>query len=111
MYKRQPYFRREGDNLIVEVPITPSEAALGTKVDIPTLIEGNVVMTIPPETSSGTKLRLKGKGVQNQKTKVRGDQHVVIKIEISKDLSENAKKLYEELQAETDTNPRDGLWP
>ncbi|MCL4109501.1 UNVERIFIED_CONTAM: hypothetical protein GTU68_024398 [Idotea baltica] len=106
-----PYFRRDGDNLIVEVPITPAEAALGTKVDIPTLTEGNVVMTIPPETSSGSKLRLKGKGVQNQKTKVRGDQHVVIKIEISKDLSENTKKLYEQLLEETDTNPREGLWP
>lgn len=106
-----PYFKRNGDHLTVEVPLTPPEAALGTKVEVPTLTEGPVVMTIPAETSSGTKMRLKGKGVQNQKTKVRGDQHVIIKIEIPKDLTDAAKDLYEQLAAETETSPREGLWP
>jgi curved DNA-binding protein len=105
-----PYFRRDRDNLLIDVPITPPEAALGTRIDIPTLTEGSVVLTIPPETSSGTKLRLKGKGVPNQKTKTRGDQYVVIKIEIPKGLCEDTKKLYEQLQAESSESPRDGLW-
>ena len=62
------------------MPITPSEAALGTKVEVPTLSEGHVTVTVPPGTSSGTKLRLRGKGVLNPKTKERGDQYVVVKI-------------------------------
>lgn len=104
-----PWFRRESNNLLIDVPITPSEAALGTKVEVPTLTEGSVVLTIPPETSSGTKLRLRGKGIPNPKTGNRGDQFVIIKIEIEKDLSESTKQLYERL-GEAETDPRQGLW-
>jgi DnaJ-class molecular chaperone len=105
-----PYFHREGSNLSVDVPITPSEAALGTKVDVPTLSEGHVSVTVPPGTSSGTKLRLKGKGVPNPKTKERGDQYVVVKIVLPKQTSDAAKKLYEELANVEPSAPRSGLW-
>jgi curved DNA-binding protein len=105
-----PYFQREGNNLSVDVPVTPSEAALGTKVEVPTLSEGHVTVTVPPGTSSGTKLRLKGKGVLNPKTKERGDQYVVVKIVLPRQTSDAAKKLYQELANVEPAAPRSGLW-
>jgi len=53
-----PWFRREGLNLLLDVPLSPSEAALGAKIDVPTLSEGEVVLSVPPGTSSGAKLLL-----------------------------------------------------
>jgi DnaJ-class molecular chaperone len=105
-----PWFRREGKNLVVDVPITPSEAALGAKVDVPTLMEGTVVMSIPPGTSGGAKLRLRGKGVRDRKTGDRGDQLVVVKVVVPKDLSDEAKELYRKLEEAAPQNPREGLW-
>lgn len=105
-----PYFRREGNNLFVEVPVTPTEAALGAKVDVPTLSEGNVVLTIPSGSSSGTKLRLRGKGVPDQRTKQPGDQIVTLKIVVPRELSERAKELYRELAEAAPQNPRARLW-
>jgi len=105
-----PWFRREGNNILLEVPITPSEAALGAKVDVPTLSEGTVTVTIPPGTSSGMKLRLRGKGIPDRKTKRRGDQFVVVKIAVPKDLDPEARKLFEQLQQTAPQSPRAGLW-
>jgi|SRR5580704_2307066 curved DNA-binding protein len=105
-----PYFHREGNNLLIDVPITPSEGALGTKVEVPTLSEGRVTVTVPPGTSSGTKLRLRGKGVVNPKTKERGDQFVVVKIVLPRETSDAAKKLYQELAEIEPAAPRSELW-
>ncbi len=104
-----PYFRREGSNLFLDVPITPSEAVLGTKVDVPTLSEGDVVLKIPPGTSSGMKLRLRGKGVLDPQTKLVGDQFVVIKIVLGKNITDHEKDLYRQL-AEHEAPVRDGVW-
>jgi DnaJ-class molecular chaperone len=109
-FSPHPYFHREGSNLLVDVPITPSEAALGTKVEVPTLSEGHVTVTVPPGTSSGTKLRLRGKGVRNPKTKEMGDQFVVLKIVVPHQTSDAAKKLYQQLAEIEPTTPRSGLW-
>lgn len=105
-----PWFRREGKTLLVDVPITPSEAALGAKVDVPTLTEGTVVMSIPPGTSSGARLRLRGKGVPDVKTKERGDQLAVLKIVVPKELTPEAEELFRQLQETTPQNLRDELW-
>jgi curved DNA-binding protein len=105
-----PYFYREGSNLLVDVPITPSEAALGTKIEVPTLSEGHVNVKVPPGTSSGTRLRLRGKGVLSPKTHERGDQYVVVKIVIPHETSEAAQKLYSELATIESQTPRAGLW-
>lgn len=102
-----PYFKRDGSNLLLEVPITLPEAALGAKVDVPTLSEGEVTVTIPPGTSSGTKLRLRGKGIIDQKTKQPGDQICSIKIVAPKDLSDQERALYEQLKQEA---PRSKAW-
>ncbi|WP_072394893.1 DnaJ C-terminal domain-containing protein [Hyphomicrobium sp. CS1GBMeth3] len=72
-------FRREGDDILVELPITIDEAVLGSKVEVPT-VGGRVQLTIPKGTSSGQVLRLKGKGVRNATTGATGDQLVTVKI-------------------------------
>lgn len=105
-----PYFRRDGDDLLVEVPVTFSEAALGAKVDVPTLSEGLVTLKIPASSSSGTRLRMKGKGVTNPKTKTAGDQYVVVKIVSPQTLNAKARELLEALAEELPRNPREGLW-
>ena len=105
-----PWFRREGQNLLIDVPLSPSEAALGAKIDVPTLSEGEVVLSVPPGTSSGAKLRLRGKGVRNSKTGDKGDQFIVLKVVLPKELSEEARALYQQLAELQTVDPRAGLW-
>ncbi len=73
------FFRREGNDIHLDLPITLKEAVLGEKVNIPT-IDGKVAMTIPKGSSSGRTLRLKGKGAMDPKTRKRGDQYVKLQI-------------------------------
>jgi len=108
-----PYFRRDGDNLLIEVPMTPVEAVLGARIEVPTLDEGPVMLTIPPGTSGGSKLRLKGKGVCNQKTGTPGDQLVLVQIVAPGELSDQQRELYQQLadsDAGSKRSPRNGLW-
>ncbi len=107
--KAHPYFERDGDDILLTVPVTISEAALGAKVDVPS-IDGMRTVTIPPGTASGTKLRLGGLGVQNPASAKRGDQFVVVRIVPPKQLTSQARSLLDAF-ARTDTdNPRAGLW-
>jgi DnaJ-class molecular chaperone len=105
-----PLFRREGSNLLLDLPVTITEAALGAKVEVPTLSEGTVVVTIPAGTSSGAKLRLKGKGVLDRSTKERGDQFVVIKIMVPRKPGDRARELLKELAEIEPLTPRSELW-
>lgn len=105
-----PVFRRDGQNLLVDLPLTIAEAVLGTKVEVPTIHEGLVMLTVPPGTSSGAKLRLRGKGVPDRQTGQRGDQHVVIKIVVPKKIDEAAEKALKQFDSLTTLNPRQGLW-
>lgn len=105
-----PYFRREGNNVLIDVPVSMTEAALGAKVDVPTLKDGQVTVTVPPGTSSGAKLRIRGKGFVDRKTQQPGDQIVVVKITAPKHLSERARELFEELREIAPEDPRAGLW-
>jgi len=73
------YFTREGNDIYVDVPITISEAVRGAKITIPT-IDGPTVVVVPPGTSSGKKLRLRGKGAPDPKTGQRGDLYGVVKV-------------------------------
>ena len=105
-----PYFRRDGMNLVLEAPVSVTEAALGAKIEVPTLTEGTVILSMPPGTSSGAKLRLRGKGVMNRKTGQRGDQFVTIKITVPKELTEETQDLLHRLKKLIPESPRDGLW-
>lgn len=104
------YFRREGHDVLVDVPLTLAEAALGAKVDVPTLNSGEVTLTVPPGTPSGAKLRLKGKGFPDQKTRQPGDQFVVIKIVPPRELTAAARELLQQFADAAPQSPREGLW-
>jgi len=99
-----PYFRREGSDIFVEVPIGLSEAALGAKVDVPTL-DGMTTVTVPPGTSSSRKLRLRGKGVASSDGQ-RGDQYVVIKIVPPPSVSAGGAELLRKFQTLERFDPR-----
>lgn len=105
-----PVFRRDGQNLIVDLPVTVSEATLGAKIEVPTINEGLVTLTVPPGTSSGAKLRLRGKGVPDRQTGNRGDQHVVVKIVVPKKIDAAAEEVLRRFDELTALNPRQGLW-
>ncbi|MBN1846331.1 MAG: DnaJ domain-containing protein [Sedimentisphaerales bacterium] len=92
-----PYFRREGADLYLDVPLTFREAARGAKVDVPTL-DGATTVTIPPASSSGRKLRLKGKGVPAAKTGQVGDMYLILKIVPPETLDEESRRLLDEFE-------------
>ena len=98
-----PNFRREGLDIYLDLPISMYEALLGTKVQVPTL-DGPVTLTVPAGTSSGSRLRIKGRGVERGSEK--GDQYAVIKVIVPKNLDEQDRKLVEQLQAKHPVNAR-----
>ena len=102
--KPHPDFRREGADIHSDLTVSFDEALLGAKVDAPTL-DGRVALTIPPGTSSGATLRLRGKGAAIPHHG-RGDHYVHVQIAVPKDLSPKARKLVEELAKETGFKPR-----
>ncbi len=104
-----PFFERKGDNLYCEVPVTITEAALGAKIEVPT-IEGAASMIIPPGTSSGQVFRLREKGVPHLKGTGRGDQYVSVKIVISKTLDTRSQELLREFSRLNPADPRRDLW-
>ena len=100
-----PYFRVEGRDVYVDLPVTITEAALGAKVDVPTL-DGMTTVTIPPGTASNRKLRLRGKGMGGAGGKDRGDQYVVIRIVPPPAVSPVGQDLLMEFQKVEKFNPR-----
>jgi curved DNA-binding protein len=104
-----PYFTREGRNLVVEAPITVAEAILGAKFEVPTL-DGLKTMTVPPGTSSGQKLRLRGQGVPARGDQPAGDLFVVIRIVVPKSIAEESRRLIEQFAERNPQDPRAGLW-
>jgi DnaJ-class molecular chaperone len=103
-----PLFTRKENDIYLELPITFGEAALGAKIEIPTM-EGGTVMTLPPGTQSGQKFKLSGKGFLSSKTGRKGDQFVTIKVAVPKNLSEREKALIQDLEALYKEPPRKGM--
>jgi curved DNA-binding protein len=102
--KPHPLFRVDAHDLLLDLPITPSEAALGAAVEIPTL-EGKVKVRIPPHAQSGQRLRLAGRGLPKP-AGASGDLLAQLKIVTPTSLSEREKALYEQLAAASAFNPR-----
>jgi len=102
-----PVLERKGDNLYVEVSITITEAALGARIEVPT-IDGTTTMRIPPETSSGQVFRLRGKGVPHLKGGGQGDQFVTVKIVAPKNLDTRSQELLREFARLNPGDPRRG---
>ena len=95
--REHDYYQRSDDDIYIELPLTITEAVLGTKKEVPTLY-GNVDLTIPAGTQNGDKMRLRGKGIENVNTKRKGDMYVITKIIIPEKLSRDQKKLFEKLK-------------
>ena len=105
-----PVFHREGDDIHLTVPVTATEAALGAKIEVPT-IDGRTLLKIPPGTQSGQKLRLREKGVPSAtKDDVRGDEIVEVKITVPMPHDEKTKELLRELARLNPEDPRAELW-
>jgi molecular chaperone DnaJ len=100
-----PVFDRRGDNIYVKLPVTVAEAALGAKVDVPT-IQGPSTIKIPPGTQSGQKLRLRGKGAPSLRGDVHGDQFVEVQVVVPKVADERSKELLRELARLNPEDPR-----
>jgi DnaJ-class molecular chaperone len=98
-------FRREGDDILIEVPITIDEAVLGGKVEVPT-VGGRVQLTIPKGTSSGQVLRLKGKGVRNATTGATGDELVTVKIVLPETIDDSLSYFLSEWRQKHRYDPR-----
>lgn len=103
-----PVFKRKGDHIYVQVPVTFGEAALGAKIEVPT-IDGSAMMKLPPGTQGGQRLKLSGKGFVSPKTKHRGNEYIDIKIAVPKDVPENAKDAIKTIESLYAGNPRKGL--
>lgn len=99
-----PYYRLEGRDIHYRLKVTPWEAALGARIDVPTP-GGFVSVRIPPGTSSGKKLRLRGKGLPNPKGKP-GDFYVEVQIAVPEKLTPRERELFEELSRVSSFNPR-----
>ena len=97
-----PYFRREGNNIVLEAPLSLAEAALGTKLDVPTIDGTRLTVTVPPGASSGTRLRLRGRGIKG------GDQYIETKVVVPPVKEGRSKELIEEFARLNPQNPRTG---
>jgi DnaJ-class molecular chaperone len=102
------FFRREGRDLYLDLPVTIGEATLGARVEVPTLA-GRVTLTIPPGTDCGSKLRLRGKGVPHPSGGRPGDLYVAVQIRVPRDLTPAAAEKLRELSRFDPPDPRSGL--
>jgi len=95
--EEHPFFKREGTGLFCEVPISITQAALGSRIEVPTLKDGPASVSIPEGTQSGTTFTLRGKGVPHLGSKHRGDFYVAVRVVTPTKLTSEQKKLLEQL--------------
>ena len=107
-HKPHSLVTRQGDDLMVDLPITVEEAVLGAKVDVATL-EGRASLSVPPGTSSGARLRLRGKGAfKSSKGDERGDLYARIMIQVPKSVDDEAARLLREFSKRAPVKPQRG---
>lgn len=97
-----PYFRRDGDDLILSLPLSIPEAVLGAKVDVPTVDGAMLTVTIKPGTSSGTRMRIRGQGVRD------GDMYIEAKVMAPAPADDRSRELIEEFAKLNPQQPRTG---
>lgn len=106
---KHKFLERKGDNIYITVPITVPEAALGTKIEVPT-VEGKAALKIPAGTESGQKIRLRERGFPSLRNpSLRGDQFVEVKITLPKVISEETKDVLREFEKLNPENPRKAI--
>lgn len=101
-----PDYQVKGDDLYYELALTPWEAVLGTKVEIPTL-DGKVRLTTKPGTADGKHLRVKGHGLHSKSKAARGDFYAVVRIAVPEKISAEERSLWEKLAKLSDFKPRE----
>jgi DnaJ-class molecular chaperone len=101
------FFRREGDDILLDLPVTLKEAVLGGRVTVPT-VTGAVAVTVPPRSDSGRVLRLRGRGVPARGTKAAGDQLVTLRVVLS-DTDEALEKFLRSWSPVREIDPRAGM--
>jgi len=94
--KSHPYFKRQGNDILYELPISFTQAALGDEVEVPTVDGKSTILKIPAGTQSNRSFRLKGMGVPVVHSSARGDQHVIVKVVTPTNLTAEQKRLLEE---------------
>jgi molecular chaperone DnaJ len=104
-----PFFRRDGDDIEITVPIRIDEAGLGTKIEVPT-IDGRALLKIPQGTKNGQIFRLREKGVLNARTAARGDQLVEVSVQAPVVQDERTKELLREYAGLHPDDPRAEIW-
>ncbi len=104
-----PFFRREGDDIHIQVPVTVAEAGLGSKIEVPT-IDGRALLKVPQGTQNLQKFRLREKGVMNSRLNKRGDEIVEVVIQAPKVNDERTKELLRELAQRSTEDPRKEMW-
>jgi molecular chaperone DnaJ len=102
-------FQREGDDILLKVPVKVSEAGLGARIEVPT-VDGRALLKIPQGTENGQKFRLREKGVFNSRRNTRGDLIVEIVIPAPDVRDERARELLKQLDAVDKSDPRSQLW-
>jgi len=106
---KHPFLTRKGDNVYITVPITVSEAALGTKIEVPT-VEGKAHLKIPSGTESGQKFRLRERGFPSLRNpSLRGDQFIEVKVVLPRVISEETKDLLRQFEKLNPENPRKSI--
>jgi len=105
-----PYFKREEDDIYLDLPITVEEAVNGALVEVPTVDGAKLKMKVPAGTQSGQKLRLKGKGVQHRDGSGHGDQYAVIEIHLPPELDKESRDLIEEFSKRNPYHPREKIF-
>lgn len=98
--KQDPIFKREEDDIYLEIPVTFAQAALGTELVVPT-VDGKVKLKVPEGTQTGKVFRLKGKGVPNVNGRGRGDQYITVRVEVPRKLNKKQKELLRAFDNET----------
>jgi molecular chaperone DnaJ len=107
--EEHPFFKREGDNINIQVPLTVSEAGLGAKIEVPT-IDGRALLKIPQGTQNGQKFRLREKGVFNGKKNARGDEIVEVVLQAPDVRDERTRELLRELAQVHTEDIRSDIW-
>lgn len=106
---KHKFLERKGENIYVTVPITVPEAALGTRIEVPTA-EGKAALKIPPGTESGQKFRLRERGFPSLRNpSLRGDQFIEVKITLPKVISEETKEILRQFEKSNPENPRKAM--
>jgi molecular chaperone DnaJ len=107
--EEHPFFKRSGDNVEIQVPLSVSEAGLGAKIEVPT-IDGRALLKIPQGTQNGQKFRLREKGVFNSRKNTRGDEIVEVVLQAPDVHNERTRELLRELAQVQTEDPRAEIW-